>query len=423
MIRSPLPRGLPCAAMTADPELFELLQRERARQAQTLTLIASENHCSAAVREACASVISDKYAEGYPGARYYGGCEVADRIEELARKRALALFPGAGHANVQPHSGTNANLAALEGLAGAGGPILGMALSAGGHLTHGHPMSATGRLFRATQYGIDPATGLLDYDAVQRLAREQRPRVLIGGASSYPRAIDWARLRAIADEVDAVLMADIAHPAGLVAAGLFPTPVGHAQVVTMTTHKTLRGPRGGLILTTPELSKAIDRAVFPGAQGGPLLHQIAAKAVAFHEALQPGFREYQKRVLANARLLAGELAAGGLTIVTGGTDTHMVVVDLRGAQSRTGEEVTGDWLERRAFAAGIVLNKNMVPGDPRPPRVTSGIRIGTPAVTSRGMGADGIRALARILIGLVAGEEPEGLRGAVADLCATHPIP
>jgi glycine hydroxymethyltransferase len=408
--------------MTSDSELSDLLQLERDRQEQTLTLIASENHCSRAVREACASAITDKYAEGYPGARYYGGCEIADRIEDLARRRALALFPGAVHANVQPHSGTSANLAALEGLAGPGGAILGMALHAGGHLTHGHPMSATGRLFRATQYGIDPQSGRLDYEAVRRLARECHPRVLIAGASSYPRQIDWTEMRRIADEAGAVLMADIAHPAGLVAAGLFPSPVGIAQVVTMTTHKTLRGPRGGLILTGAEHAKAIDRAVFPGGQGGPLLHQIAAKAVAFHEALQPDFRAYQQRVLDNARGLAEDLAAGGLTIVTGGTDTHMVVVDLRAATSRTGDEVTGDWVERRAFAAGIVLNKNVVPNDPRPPRVTSGIRVGTAAVTTRGMDRSGIRTLARILIDLIRGADPTKLRGAVADLCASHPI-
>ena len=404
--------------MTTDTELTALLERELTRQSTTLTLIASENHCSPAVREACGSVITDKYAEGYPGARYYGGCEVADAIEELARARALRMFPGVAHVNVQPHSGTTANLAALEALAGSGGAILGMALNAGGHLTHGHPMSATGRLFAATQYGIDATTGLIDLDQIRDLAREKRPKVLIAGGSSYPRLIDYAAMKSIAHEVGAVLMADVAHPAGLMAAGVIPSAVGHADVVTMTTHKTLRGPRGGMILTTAEHAKAIDRAVFPGGQGGPLLHQIAGKAVAFGEALQPEFVAYQREVVALAQYLAECLAAAGLKIVTGGTDTHMVVVDLRPLG-----DVTGQQVEERAFAAGLVVNKNMIPGDPRPPRVTSGVRLGTPALATRGMGRDEVRFLADTLVALMRGTDPATLRPKVVDLCRRYPLP
>ncbi len=404
--------------MTTDTELTALLERELTRQSTTLTLIASENHCSPAVREACGSVITDKYAEGYPGARYYGGCEVADAIEELARARALRMFPGVAHVNVQPHSGTTANLAALEALAGSGGAILGMALNAGGHLTHGHPMSATGRLFAATQYGIDATTGLIDLDQIRDLAREKRPKVLIAGGSSYPRLIDYAAMKSIAHEVGAVLMADVAHPAGLMAAGVIPSAVGHADVVTMTTHKTLRGPRGGMILTTAEHAKAIDRAVFPGGQGGPLLHQIAGKAVAFGEALQPEFVTYQRQVVALAQYLAECLAAAGLKIVTGGTDTHMVVVDLRPLG-----DVTGQQVEERAFAAGLVVNKNMIPGDPRPPRVTSGVRLGTPALATRGMGRDEVRFLADTLVALMRGTDPATLRPKVVDLCRRYPLP
>ena len=406
-----------------DSELFALLEQEQQRQASCLTLIASENHCSGAVRRAASSVLTDKYAEGYPGARYYGGCEVADQVERLAIARALRLFPGAAHANVQPHSGATANLAALEALAGVKGPILGMALNAGGHLTHGHPMNATGRLFEATQYGIDPQSGRIDLEVVRKLALEKRPKVIIAGGSSYPRVIDYAGFRKVADEVGAVLMADIAHPAGLIAAGVLPSPLPHAQVVTMTTHKTLRGPRGGLIVCDAGSAKAIDKAVFPGAQGGPLMHQIAAKAVGFGEALQPAFQTYQQNVQRNAAHLAKALAGEGLTIVTGGTDTHMVVVDLRSLPADRGTEITGQLVETRAFAAGIVLNKNMVPGDPRPPRVTSGVRLGTPAMTSRGMGLREVEAVAGVLVALIRGEDPEKLRPRVRDLCAAFPLP
>jgi glycine hydroxymethyltransferase len=409
--------------MSEDRELFDLLDGEQQRQETTLTLIASENHCSGAVRRAAASVITDKYAEGYPGARYYGGCEYADKVEELARLRALVLFPGAEHCNVQPHSGATANLAALEALAGVNGRILGMALNAGGHLTHGHPMNATGRLFTPTQYGTHPETGWLDYDLVRKLALESRPKVIIAGGSSYPRKIDYAAMRKVADEVGAVLMADIAHPAGMIAAGVLPSPIPAAQVVTMTTHKTLRGPRGGLILCSKDLQKAIDKAVFPGAQGGPLMHLIAAKAVAFGEALQPAFKAYQAAVLRNAARLAEQLQAAGMKIVTGGTDTHMVVVDLRGLPKAAGADVTGQWVEERAFQAGIVLNKNMVPGDPRPPRVTSGVRLGTPAMSSRGMGVEEVDAIAKVLTAIVRGEDPAKLKPTVRDLCARFQLP
>jgi glycine hydroxymethyltransferase len=400
-----------------DPDLASLLEQEVRRQSTTLSLIASENHCSRPVREACASVLTDKYAEGYPNARYYGGCEIADRVEELACERARALFPGLAHANVQPHSGTSANLAVLEALAGPGGRILGMALEAGGHLSHGHQASHTGQLFAAAQYGVDPVSGLLDYDAVRELARRHRPQVLIAGASSYPREIDYAAMAGIAREVGAFLVADIAHPAGLMAAGVLPSPVGHADVLTMTTHKTLRGPRGGMILTGGELHKRIDRSVFPGSQGGPLMHQIAAKALAFGEALRDDFRSYQRQVKENARHLAACLEERGLGIVTGGTDTHIVLVDLRA------RGITGADAEERAQRAGISVNKNMVPGDPLPPRKASGMRVGTAAITTRGMGVAEVEILARILADLIDGVDPAAHRARVAELCAAFPLP
>jgi len=400
-----------------DPEIEALLQQEVERQAETLSLIASENHCSAPVRAACASVITDKYAEGYPGARYYAGCEVADQVEDIARQRALRMFPGAKHANVQPHSGTTANLAALEALAGPGGAILGMALSDGGHLSHGYPKSHTGEIFTAKQYGVDPDTGLIRYEEVRELALEHRPKVLIAGASSYTRAIDYRTMAEIAREVDAYVMADIAHPAGLIAGGQMESPVEHADVVTMTTHKTLRGPRGGMILATSELAKTIDSAVFPGAQGGPLMHQIAGKAVAFGEALRDGFKDYARQVVQNAQHLAACLKDQGLAIVTGGTDNHMVLVDL------TALDVTGVEVESRGLLAGLSINKNMIPGDKRTPRVTSGIRLGTAAATTRGMGLSEMEALADILVGLVHGKDPATFRGRVQEICATFTLP
>ena len=401
---------------TQDSEVAAWLQREDRRQSNTLTLIASENHCSAAVREACGSRITDKYAEGYPNRRYYGGCEVADGLEELARHRAMQLFAGAEDANVQPHSGTTANLAALVALAGPGGRIVGMALKAGGHLSHGHDKSHTGMLFAARQYGVD-ATGRIDLDEVRTVAREHRPKVLIAGGSSYCRDIDYRAFAAIAREVGAFLMADIAHPAGLMAAGVVPSPIGIADVVTMTTHKTLRGPRGGMILAKKDCSKLINSSVFPGSQGGPLVHQIAAKAVAFGEALRPEFRTYQHKVKEHAALLAERLLGEGLDIVTGGTDNHIVLVDLRK------RDVTGAQVEERALAAGLAVNKNAIPGDPRPPMVTSGLRLGTAAVTTRGFGRDQIATIATIIGGLVRGNDPERFRPSVQELCEAFPLP
>jgi glycine hydroxymethyltransferase len=399
-----------------DPEVAAWLQREDRRQSQSLTLIASENHCSSAVREASQSRITDKYAEGYPQKRYYGGCEVADGIEELARQRAMQLFAGAEDANVQPHSGTTANLSALLALAGVGGRIVGMALKAGGHLSHGHDKSHTGVVFQARQYGVDDR-GRIDLDEVRRVVKEHQPKVLIAGGSSYARNIDYAAFAAIAREASAVLLADIAHPAGLIAAGVVPSPVGIADVVTMTTHKTLRGPRGGMILAKKELAKQINSAVFPGSQGGPLVQQIAAKAVAFGEALRPEFRDYQQRVKDNAAYLAERLLGAGLDIVTGGTDNHIVLVDLRKT------DVTGAQVEERALAAGLSVNKNAIPGDPRPPMVTSGLRLGTAAVTTRGFGRDQIAIVADVITGLVKGGDPERFRGTIHGLCEAFPLP
>ncbi|GAB4153532.1 MAG: serine hydroxymethyltransferase [Planctomycetota bacterium] len=405
------------AIRAQDPEVAEWLEREDERQANTITLIASENHCSKAVRAACASRLTDKYAEGYPGRRYYGGCAVADEVEELARKRALQLFQGMDYANVQPHSGTSGNVAALLAIAGPNGRIAGMALKAGGHLTHGYDKSHTGQLFAARQYGVDERTGLIDLDEVRTLCKEHRPHVLIAGGSSYARDIDYKAFAEIAREVGAVLMADIAHPAGLMAAGVVPSPIGHADVITMTTHKTLRGPRGGLILARSEFAKKIQSSVFPGGQGGPLMHQIAGKAVAFGEALKPEFRSYQQRVKENAAHLAACLQNGGLSIVTGGTDNHIVLVDLR-ATDTTGAEV-----EDAAPLAGISVNKNAVPGDPRPPMVTSGLRLGTAAATTRGMGKPEMEILAEVILGLVRKQDPESFRGRVLDLCKAFPLP
>ena len=398
-----------------DAEVAAWLQREDKRQSTSLTFIASENHCSAAVREAGQSRITDKYAEGYPNRRYYGGCEIADGIEELARERAKQLF-SAPEANVQPHSGSTANLAALIALAGVGGRIVGMGLAAGGHLTHGHQKSHTGMLFDARQYGVDDA-GLIDLDEVRDLVKQHRPKVLIAGGSSYSRIIDYAAFAEIAREHDAYLLADIAHPAGMIAAGVLPSPVGIADVVTMTTHKTLRGPRGGMILAKPDVRKAIDSSVFPGHQGGPLVQQIAGKAVAFGEALQPAFREYQQRVRDNAQRLAQRLTEKGLAIVGGGTENHIVLVDLRNS------ELTGAAVEERALAAGLSVNKNAVPNDPRPPMVTSGLRLGTAAVTTRGFGPDEIDTIADVFAGIVRGDDPASFQTTVSELCECHPLP
>ncbi len=398
-----------------DAELADWLQREDSRQRKTLTLIASENHSSQAVRETGGSRLTDKYAEGYPSRRYYGGCEVADAVEDLARARAKELF-GAEAANVQPHSGTTANLSVLMALAGANGRIVGMSLKDGGHLSHGHPKSHTGMMFDPRQYGVD-ADGLIDMDEVRDLCKEHRPQLLIAGGSAYARLIDYQAFADIAKEVGAYLLADIAHPAGLIAAGVIPSPVGVADVVTMTTHKTMRGPRGGMILAREEVAKKINSSVFPGSQGGPIMQQIAGKAVAFGEALQPSFRDYQMQVKANAQHLANCLQNAGLKIVSGGTDNHIVLVDLQGT------DVTGADVEERALVAGLAVNKNAVPNDPRPPMVTSGLRLGTPAVTTRGFGTSEIEAVADIVIGLVRGEDPKRYRSVIEELCDANPLP
>ncbi|HSW10009.1 MAG TPA: serine hydroxymethyltransferase [Bacillota bacterium] len=361
----------------ADPEIQAAIRQETRRQHRHIELIASENFVSPAVLEAAGSILTNKYAEGYPGARYYGGCEFVDVVENLARDRAKQLF-GAEHVNVQPHSGTQANVAAYMAILKPGDVVLGMNLAHGGHLTHGHPLNFSGLYFKFVPYGVDRAAETIDYDALERLAVEHRPKLLVAGASAYPRVIDFPRLRRIADQVSALLMVDMAHIAGLVATGLHPSPIPHAQVVTTTTHKTLRGPRGGMIFCIKDLAAAIDRAVFPGNQGGPLMHIIAAKAVCFLEAAAPAFKTYQQAVLANARSLAEGLAGRGLRPVSGGTDNHLVLVDLQSL------DITGARAEAVLDSVGITVNKNAIPFDPRPPRVTSGIRLGSPAVTTRG---------------------------------------
>jgi glycine hydroxymethyltransferase len=362
-----------------DPELARALDAERRRQEDHIELIASENYASPRVLEAQGTVLTNKYAEGYPGKRYYGGCEHVDVAEQLAIERARKLF-GAAYANVQPHSGSQANAAAYLALINPGDTILGMSLDHGGHLTHGAKVNFSGKLFKAVQYGLDPNTGEIDYVRVEQLAQEHRPRLIVAGFSAYSRVIDWERFRRIADSVGAYFLVDMAHVAGLIAAGIYPNPVPHADVVTTTTHKTLRGPRGGLILARPneEIHKKLNSLVFPGTQGGPLMHVIAAKAVALLEALQPEFTAYQKQVLANARAMAGGLMKRGYKIVSGGTDNHLFLVDL------IGRDITGKDADAALGRAHITVNKNAVPNDPRPPFVTSGLRIGTPAATTRG---------------------------------------
>jgi glycine hydroxymethyltransferase len=363
---------------SADPAVFALIQREVARQENGLELIASENFVSCSVLEAMGSVLTNKYAEGYPRKRYYGGCEVVDEIEQLAIDRALELF-GADHANVQPHSGAQANMAAYLAVMEPGDTLMGLKLTHGGHLTHGSSVNASGRLFKAVQYGVDEASGLIDLDRVRDIARAEKPKLIIAGGSAYPRHIDFAGFAEVAREVGAHLLVDMAHFAGLVAAGVCPSPVPHADLVTSTTHKTLRGPRGGFILCREEFAKAVNKQVFPGTQGGPLEHVIAAKAVAFQEALQPDFKQYATQVVINAKALGTALKERGYTLVSDGTDTHLLLVDLRP------QDITGKDAEEALGRAGIHVNKNTVPGDPRSPFVTSGIRLGTSALTSRGM--------------------------------------
>ena len=361
----------------ADPAIFQLIRREVERQEHGLELIASENFVTTAVLEAMGSALTNKYAEGLPRKRYYGGCEVVDEVEQLAIDRAKALFK-AEHANVQPHSGAQANMAAYLAVAKPGDTLLGLALRHGGHLTHGAPVNFSGTLFRAVHYGVREDTGRIDYDQVREVARRERPRILIGGGSAYARIIDFAALRSVADEVGAIFIVDMAHFAGLVAAGLHPSPVPHAQIVTTTTHKTLRGPRGGIILCQEAFAKEVDKQVFPGIQGGPLEHVIAAKAVALGEALSPEFKQYARQVVTNAQTLAAALVDRGYAIVSGGTDTHLMLVDLRP------KNVTGKEAQELLDRASITVNKNTIPGDPQKAFVTSGIRIGTPAITTRG---------------------------------------
>jgi glycine hydroxymethyltransferase len=373
-----------------DPTIAALIKREVARQEHGLELIASENFCSLAVLEAMGSALTNKYAEGLPKKRYYGGCEDVDEVEQLAIDRAKQLF-GADHANVQPHSGAQANMAAYLAVAKPGDTLLGLALPHGGHLTHGSPVNFSGTLFRAVAYGVREETGRIDYDQLRDVARKERPRIIVGGGSAYARVVDFAAMRAVADEVGAVFVVDMAHFAGLVAGGVYPSPVPHAQIVTTTTHKTLRGPRGGMILCTAEYAKAIDKQVFPGTQGGPLEHVIAAKAVSFLEALSPEFKTYARDVIKNAQVLAAALGKRGYAIVSGGTDSHLMLVDLR-PKGLTGKEA-----EQLLDRAAITVNKNTIPGDPQSPFVTSGIRLGTSALTTRGFGVGEMERVAELI--------------------------
>jgi len=402
-----------------DPEVFAAVGSEMDRERRNLVMIASENYASRAVIQAQANVMTNKYAEGYPGSRYYGGCEYVDVVEKLAVERVRTLFR-APYANVQPHSGSQANMAVLLTFLEPGDLIMGMDLSHGGHLTHGSPVNFSGRLFRTVFYGLDTEGRRIDMDRVRDLALKHRPRLIIAGASAYPRIIDFAAFGEIAREIDAYFMVDMAHIAGLVAAGLHPSPMTDADFVTSTTHKTLRGPRGGIILAREKYGQALDKGVFPGIQGGPLMHIIAAKAVAFGEALDPSFLTYQERVVSNARVLAEELLAAGFDLVTGGTDNHLLLLDL----SR--KEVTGLDAERALGEAGIVANKNAVPFDRRGPKVTSGIRLGTPALTTRGMGEDEMRTIARFIVLVLQSPGSEAVkmevREKVTELCRAFPV-
>jgi glycine hydroxymethyltransferase len=402
-----------------DPEIAEVLDRELARQRGQLEMIASENFTSRAVLETMGSVLTNKYAEGYPKKRYYGGCEHVDTAESLAKDRACALF-GAERANVQPHSGSTANMTAYLAFAKPGDRILGLSLSHGGHLTHGHPVNFSGLLFEALHYEVDRKTETIDYDRLRDQAREVRPRILVGGASAYPRFWDYEAMRAIADEVGAVFIFDMAHIAGLVAGGVHPSPVPHADVVTSTTHKTLRGPRAGLILCRQEHIKAINKMNFPGIQGGPLMHMIAAKAVCFHEAMQPGFKDYARRTVENAQALAGRLLEHGFHIVSGGTDNHLLLVNVKP------KGLNGKEMEALLEEVGITVNKNTVPFDEESPFVTSGVRIGTPALTTRGMGPEAMLRIGDIIAGAVEhrghAEALAKLRREAEELCRAHPL-
>lgn len=400
-----------------DPEVYASMMRELERQRDHIELIASENFVSPAVLEAMGSHLTNKYAEGYPGARYYGGCQFVDEVEELARERAKELF-GADHVNVQPHSGSQANVAVYLALLKPGDKIMGMDLSHGGHLTHGSPASISGKYFSTVFYGVSAETETIDYDRAREIALEEKPRIIIAGASAYPRFIDFARMREIADEAGAYLMVDMAHIAGLIAAGLHPSPVPYADVVTTTTHKTLRGPRGAMILCKQELAKKIDSAVFPGSQGGPLMHVIAGKAVAFGEALKPEFKLYQQQILSNAQALAASLQENGIRLVSGGTDNHLMLADVM-SKGRTGAQV-----QQLLDDANITANKNTIPFDTQGVRATSGVRLGTPAVTSRGMNENDMKEIGRFIATLVEkGEEavPQ-IKNEVLELCSSHPL-
>lgn len=401
-----------------DPELYASMLQELERQQHNLELIASENIVSEAVLAAAGTFYTNKYAEGYPGKRYYGGCEYVDVAEKLAIERAKQLF-GVKYANVQPHCGSNANFAAYYALLNSGDTILGMTLADGGHLTHGAKVNMSGKLFNCVGYGIDPQTELINYDEVRRIALECKPKLIVAGASAYPRFIDYKKFREIADEVGAYLMADIAHVAGMVATGLHPSPVGYAHVITSTTHKTLRGPRGGLILCDDEdIAKKIDKAIFPGSQGGPLMHIIAAKAVAFKEALSPEFKTYQEQILKNAKAMADRLIKRGLRLVSGGTDNHMMLINL------VGSGVNGKQLETWLDMAHITANKNSVPNEPLSPSLTSGLRVGTPAVTTRGMKEDDMVKIADMIADIVEDGESaiESVKARAIALCDEHPI-
>ena len=400
-----------------DPQVGNAVKAEYDRQRRNIELIASENFVSEAVLAAASSVLTNKYAEGYPGKRYYGGCECVDVVENIARDRAKALF-GADHVNVQPHSGASANYAVYQALCNVGDTVLGMNLDNGGHLTHGSPVNFSGLNYNIVPYGVDPKTHRIDYDQVRDLAKQHKPKMIIAGASAYPRIIDFKAFREIADEVGAYLFGDMAHIAGLVAAGLHPSPVPYADVVTTTTHKTLRGPRGGVILCKEEHAKKIDKAIFPGSQGGPLMHIITAKAVAFGEAMKPEFKTYQEQILKNAKVLAQSLMDAGFQLVSGGTDNHLMLVDLRPAN------ITGKEMEKRLDQVNITVNKNTIPDDPQSPFVTSGIRVGVPAATSRGLREEDMKVIGQ-LIWKTATEfdtKQDEIRAAVAEITAKYPL-
>ena len=400
-----------------DSTIYEIMEKELKRQQKGIELIASENIASEAVMEAMGSYLTNKYAEGYPGKRYYGGCHIVDEIEDIARDRAKELF-GAEHANVQPHSGSQANMAVYFAALKPGDTVLGMDLSNGGHLTHGASVNFSGKLFNFVSYGLDKQTEMIDYEVVRQLAIEHKPKLIVAGASAYPRTIDFKKFREICDEVGALLMVDMAHIAGLVAAGVHPSPVPYADFVTSTTHKTLRGPRGGLILCREKYAKDVDKNIFPGIQGGPLMHIIASKAVCFKEALDPSFKEYMTQVVKNCKVLGDELVNRGFKLVSDGTDNHLILVDLNN------KDITGKEAENLLDSIGITLNKNTVPNETRSPFVTSGVRIGTPAVTTRGFKEDDMKVIAEIIDQVIANKEGDlsALKAKVEALCDKHPL-